>query len=422
MNRLWDESDVVERLCRALDITRRSVALFAERGYTDSEVVENSFRPDKPIAEATMLLYAASGVNQPAVADRVDDLARTLAPLARSTRIMLSMALHPSACVEFAVPHVLLSKIGLVDEEFDHFLDLCLSSQASGGHERPPFASLERRWILMLWKEDESGRDWQVELEQSVLNRPIDILGGIKEDAYALTHLVMYCSDFGFDVKELPRPLTEVIGDARSLLARCLDEEDYDLAAEVLMIWPQLGAPWCASSTFAFRVLTAVEDEVGVLPSVRTKTERLNELEGEDRTKYAYATAYHTALVMGLLCAVALRRGTLPPAELPDAMVDRGLIGELSSFIDQDQGHWQPVFDALPRSERSMLAPFLLDTALAQKFRTRNYDAANRLLGIAKRYGMGQSPLSVQASEMLDRLVAFSMRADVGAKSPSASG
>jgi hypothetical protein len=109
------------------------------------------------------------------------------------------------------------------------------------------------------------------------------------------------------------------------------------------------------------------------------------------------------------------------PAELPGLIADQGLIDELSSFIDRDQGHWQPVFDALPRSERSMLAPFLLDTALAQKFRTRNYDAANQLLGIANRYGMGQSPLSVQASEMLDRLVAFSMRGEADAKSASAS-
>jgi hypothetical protein len=42
-------------------------------------------------------------------------------------------------------------------------------------------------------------------------------------------------------------------------------------------------------------------------------------------------------------------------------------------------------------------------------------------LGIANRYRMGESPLSVQASEMLDRLVAFSMRADADAKSASAS-
>jgi hypothetical protein len=418
----WDEGDVIRRLCWALDVTKKSVVLFSEGGYTDSEIIDNSFRPDKPIAEATMLLYAASGVNHPAVAERVSDLARNLASLARSKRIMLSMALHPSVCVEFAVPHILLSKLGFEDERFDHFLDLCMSSQSSRGHERPPFASLERLWILSLRSGMELGRDWQIELEQSVLRWPIDILGGLKEDAYALTHLVMYCTDFGFDVKRLPRHSAVVLADARSLLARCLDEEDYDLAAEVLMIWPQLGVPWCASSGFAFQVLMTVEDQVGVLPSVRTKTDRLNRLQGDDRTRYVFATAYHTALVMGLLCAVSLRAGKMPPAKLSGSRVDTVVIDDLLSFIGDDQGHWQPVFASLSRSECLTLAPLLLDVALAQKFRTRNYDAANQLLRIAGKHGIDQSPLVVQASEMLERLVAFSMTSDVHAESFSAAG
>src|SRR5262249_11119324 len=148
------------------------------------------------------------------------------------------------------------------------------------------------------------GPDWQIDLKNSVLNWPIDLLGGLKEDAYALTHLVIYCTDFGFEARGLPRPQSAVLAEARSFLAKCLDEEDYDLAAEILMIWPQFGTSWCSSSAFGFRVLLNVEDQVGVLPSVRTKTERLNKLQGDAKTRYAFATAYHTALVMGLLCAV----------------------------------------------------------------------------------------------------------------------
>lgn len=405
----WDESDIRRRLCRALDIAKRAITLFSERGYTDSEIIDNSFRPDKPIAEVAMLLYASSGVRDHSdVAERIDDLARCLAPLARSNRIMLSMSLHPSVCVEFAVPHILLSKLGLKDKQFDHFLQMCLNSQASRGHERPPFASLEKRWILALWSAVKPGPDWQIDLKHSVLNWPIDILGGLKEDAYALTHLVIYCTDFGFRVTRLPRPRSVVLAEARSFLAKCLDEEDYDLAAEILMIWPQLGAPWCASSAFGFRVLLKVEDQVGVLPSVRTKTDRLNKLEGDDKTRYAFATAYHTALVMGLLCAVSLHKGKIPPTRLTGVTVEKLLIDQLLSFIDADQGHWQPIFASMLESERLTLAPLLLDIALAQKLRKRDYDEANQLLEIAGKYGMDQSPLSVQAAEMLHRLAAFS--------------
>jgi hypothetical protein len=177
----WDEGDLVDRLCRAIDISRKSLALFSERGYSETESVENNFRPDKPIAEASMLLHAASAVSHHRkVADRVEDVARLIAPLARSKRIMLSMSLCPSLSVEFAVPHVLLSKLGYTDPQFDEFLALCLSSQASRGHERPPFASLERRWILELWSGVDAGDDWQIDAAQSVLNWPIDLIGGLK--------------------------------------------------------------------------------------------------------------------------------------------------------------------------------------------------------------------------------------------------
>jgi hypothetical protein len=354
----WDEGDLVDRLCRAIDISRKSLALFSERGYSETESVENNFRPDKPIAEASMLLYAASAVSHHRkVADRVEDVARLIAPLARSKRIMLSMLLCPSLSVEFAVPHVLLSKLGYTDPQFDEFLALCLSSQASRGHERPPFASLERCWILELWSGVDAGDDWQIDAAQSVLNWPIDLIGGLKEDAYALTHLVVYSTDFGNRLKPLPRDSSIILAKARSFLARCLDEEDYDLAAEMLMIWPELCAPWCASSSFAFRVLITIEDQVGVLPSVRTKSDRLASLEGEARTGYAVATAYHTALVMGLLCAVALRDGRKPPTHLSGDAVSIDVIDELLTFIDTDRGHWQPVLLSLPDDERRTLAP-----------------------------------------------------------------
>ena len=402
-----DESDIARRLRRALSLAGRAVTLFAERGYIDQEVVDNSFRPDKPIAEAAMLLYAASPLrDRPELAEGIDALARTLVPLARSKRVMLSMCLHPSLCVELAVPHVLLSRLGFKHEPFDDLLQLCLHSQGSGGHERTPFASLEVSWVRELWNDITPETAWQAELQQSVLNRPIDMLGGLKEDAYALTHLVMYCTDFGFRARCLPRPEGVVLAEARSYLARCLDEEDYDLAAEVLMIWPQLNAPWCASSSFAFSVLASVEDQVGVLPSVRTKPSRLKSLEGEDKTRYAFATAYHTALVMGLLCAVSLRKGA-PPARPAGTTVEKGLIDQLLSFIEADRGHWQPVFANLQESERLTLAPLLFDLALAQTFRRRDYHQANRLLELAAEGGMARSPLAVQASEMLGRLAAF---------------
>ncbi|WP_410960656.1 DUF6895 family protein, partial [Salmonella sp. SAL4357] len=78
-----------------------------------------------------------------------------------------------------------MSKLGFRQEQFDNFFRSCVNSQASRGHERPPFASLEKSWILAMWRGVKPGPDWQIDLKRSVLNWPIDILGGLKEDAYA---------------------------------------------------------------------------------------------------------------------------------------------------------------------------------------------------------------------------------------------
>ncbi len=393
------------RLCRALDVAKGALELFAVEGYADAESPQNSFRPEKAIAETAMLIYAASGVNGiPDVADRVAELALLLLPHARSQRTLLNIALHPAISLDFAVPHVLLTKLGYVDTSFDELLNSCINSQVRNGHERPPFASVEQRWIVSLCTDTEPNRDWRPDLKNSVLNHPMDMLGGDRADGYAFTHLMMYCTNFGFWTSFLPRSRSVILAEARSLLARCLDDEDYDLGAEVLMGWPLSGARWCASSAFVFRVLTSIEDQVGVLPAGTTKTDRLSRLEGKERTQYAFGTAYHTAYVMGMLCAASLRPGRAPSVRISGPGVEKAVVDHLLLFLDTDQGHWQPEFAKLTEPEQRALAPLLLDIAIVQKCRKHDYQAVADLLVAGNEYGLTGSPLCGQAAELLERL------------------
>jgi len=409
------EADLESRLCRALDIAKRTITFFSGSGFTDAESPTIGFWPEKPIAETAMLLYVASAANdRPEVAARIDEVARHLAPQARSERTMLDMALNPSLAFVFAVPHVLLKKLGYPDPAFDKFLKTCVRSQARNGHERPPFASLERRWISSMWTGEDTRPGWRADLLNSVLNWPIDILGGLRDDAYAFTHLFMYCTDFGFRTGQLPRRRSVILGEARSLLARYLDAEDYDLAGEILMAWPLSGARWCPTATFAFRVLVRVEDEIGVLPCGNTKADRLNYLEGQERTRYALGTAYHTAFVMGFLCAASLRPGKAPPVAIKGPRVEKPYFDRLFRILDQDQGHWQKVFSELAETEQRTLASFLLDIAIAQKYRKHDYHAVSELLALGNQHGAARTPMCSQAAELLERLASFSNTIEVG--------
>jgi hypothetical protein len=400
----WDRADLEARLCRALDISGKAVELFAENGYVDSELPENSFGADKVIVETAMLIYTASAADSPNVARRLGEIAQLLLPHARSARMRLDMVLHPALCLDFAFPHILLSELGYRDSAVDDLLKTCLMSRSRHGHERPPFAVAEKLWVEQLLTGEQPGAAWRHCLRDTVLNRGIDILGGQRDDAYALTHLVMYCTDFGFRAGKFPRKPSLILDEAASLLAKCLDAEDYDLAAEVVLAWPLTATPWPAAAAFGFRVLARVEDAVGVLPGGTTRLDRLH---GAEKNRYAFATAYHTAYVTGLLCAASRRPRRAPPAQMIGPPFNARLLDRLIERIECDQGHWQAEFMKLNRSEQEALGPFLLDIVIAQKCRKRDYAAVSELLVMADKYQSARSPLCGQAGELLERLAAY---------------
>lgn len=401
----WNEVELETSLCRALDLARKTVTYFAIDGYADKESPVYSFGPEKPVAETAMLIYAASASgHRPDVATRVDEIARLLAPYARSERVLVEIALHPALALKFAVPHILLTKLGYHDAPFDDFLKSCVSSQVRNGHDRPPSASLERGWILSLWTGQDSDACLRADLLNSVLKWPIDILGGLRDDVYAFTHLIMYCSDFGFQSGRLPRSRSSILREAGSLLARYLDAEDYDLSGEILLAWPLTGASWGPLATFGFRLLASVADQAGLLPCGNINLSRLTQLEGEERVRYALGTAYHTAYVMGFLCAASLRPGRIPPTKIVGPRFEKACLTRLLRYVDEDQGHWQAEFSRLKDEEQHVLTPFILDLAIMQKCRRHDYEAMREILSLARDYNIAPSPMCLQAAELLERI------------------
>ncbi len=405
----WSECDIEARLCHALDIARQTVELFATDGYSDEESPVFSFGPEKPAAETAMLLYAASPFrDRPAISRRIDQLARKLSPLVRSDRVCIDVALHPALGHKFAVPHVLLTRLGFPDDIFDTFLKSCLAAEVADGKDRPPSAVLEKKWISSLWNGGSTDCISHEDLDNSMLRWPLDIIGGMRDDAYAFTHLLMYSSDFGHRIPPLPRSRASLVEDATSLLVRYFDLEDYDVAGEILLTWPFTRAPWSASSVFLFQVLTEIEDQVGILPCGNIKPNRLIRLEGEERTRYALGTAYHTAYVMGFFCAALLRAGRIPPNRVTGDEYAPACLERLLDYVREDQGHWQPKFRVLPFDEQLALTPFILDMTITQSCRAHDYKAVHDILSLAATHQIGYTPLCRQAEQLLHRIGACS--------------
>ncbi len=410
--REWDRDDLIRRLCHALDVARLAIERLGSAGYTDPEEPANNIRPEKVVTETALLLFIASRVAVPdEIGVRIQDVAQRLIPHARSERVLTGICTYPALAFDYAQAHVFLSTLGYRDAEFDALLERSLRSQASFGRERPPHRVLEREWIQNIWMKSGAGprRRCSPVARQSILGRPIDIFNSSLDDGYAFTHVLMYITNLGIHAGRLPRARESILAEAEGALAGCLDDQDYDLGGEFLFAWPLTGAPWSAAAAFAFRVLARVEDEAGFLPAPSTRLDRLKKLEGAERSNYLFATAYHTAFVMGVLCSAALLPGRTPPSHIAARLRIHGIANKILPYVELTPSgpHWQHDFNQLDETERDALGPLLLAIALRRNIRGRQFRATWDLLEIAYDHQIADTPAASQAAEILERFAAL---------------
>jgi hypothetical protein len=402
----WPRQDLLRRLLLALRIAGRTLRYLGEQGHAAAG--QEGFGPDKPLAETAMLLYVARKVpDAPDVATEIAALAQQLECLARTERTLCDVALHPTISLQLAMPHLLLRELGRPDERFDRVLDLSLNSQARSGREVLPHRTLEAVWLCRLWHGTERASEADLRraaADASVLNHPLDLVCGERDDAYALTHCFMYLTGFGDLQPSFPRPLPVILAEVEGALARSLLDGDYDLAAELLMSWPLTGSPWTPAAIFGLRVLTSLEDEIGVLPAWNGVPAHFEEKRGEERTRYALAANYHTALVMGMLAALSLRPSRAPCATISGPSVSSTLLGTVLDATGARHSPWQSVFNRLDAVAQAALGAFVLDMALLAAVRRNDFKGVAGLLALGSTAGLAATPLAAQTTQLLHRI------------------
>ena len=408
----WDPADLTTRLCNILDIAARAVRTLAPRGYSDPDDVASGVEAEKVVSETGLLLLACKPLAREHIEvwQRVQTVARLLIPHARNDRVRLALCMRPGVARDYTFAHACLSQLGYPDPEVDRLLQLSLEAEVAGGSSSLPGWVLEQDWIRRVWDPGQDHPRADAGLGASfILGRSMSVFTATRDDIYTFTHAIMYLTDLGERRVRLPRSRAETIASAEAALARCLDQQDYDLCGELLLTWPYLGERWSALATFAFRVLARVEDEAGFLPAPLTRLDRYYSLSGDERSHYAMATVYHTVYVMGLVCAAALRPGKAPPLKILHSRRSRGA-EVLIEFIDSDDSHphWRDNMSKLDRRERESLAPMLLTIALGRAVERRDFQRVRTLLECSLKFGLVTHPAPRQAAGLLRRLAATS--------------
>lgn len=409
---VWDAQDLVRRLARSVEVARRAIRALAHDSPLEQDA--DSVLPEKVVSEAALFLVMMA----PAAEENLElrelhgDLARELVPFARGERMLAGLCLYPSLAHEYGFAHVCLTWLGYPDPEVDRLFAESLRARAAGNRDLPPHEQLQSEWIVQLWR-SASTPEWNrlsSLVRDSILARPLDALSSSRSDLYAFTHALMFATELGMRTVPFPRPERDVVGDAESALAFSLDKQDYDLAAELLLTWPLLRRPWTPTAAFAFATLAMVEDEAGFLPGPLIRLERYEKLPESERSRYALATAYHTAFAMGLLCAAALRPGSTPPSGLGSAGEDSGAAAALLRLVDRDpaERHWRRCLCGYPPEQQDQIAPLLLDVVLRRAAESRDLELLQTALRLGREFSLAMSPAAEQAVELLRRAALFS--------------
>jgi hypothetical protein len=394
--------ELAGRVARALDLAERVTAMLLDRTpLVDLSALEAP--PDKVLAETALLVRAAAAIPAavaPALSGRTARLAAALRPHASSLRVGAGMAMHPALARDYGLAHRCLTAAGYPDAQMEALLVTALTATTAAGRERLPHRALEQEWIDHL-----AGGRWpSTNLAATALGRGIDVITGSRDDVYALTHAVIYATDLGATTIDLPRAPGAIFREAESVLAGAIDDDDFDLAGEILMLWPMLGFCCSDAADFGVTLLCELEDDIGLVPSLAIDGRSFLARSGQERHEFALATTYHTAYVMGMLCASLLRRPGIsrPPAaaqDLPGLLA----VAQGALMARSKPSRWQSTFAQLPSSRQHALAPFVLDVALRGAIRRFDFSAVHQLVTAAAAHQVETTAVE-QAAALLDRM------------------
>lgn len=402
----WRRDELGARLAATLDL---ALAALPHLGPESTGSDERSFfTRTKFVCETSLVTLAAYDVADPGpeLAERRAALAEQLVPLARTDEVLGWMRMRPVLAPELGVAHLCLAAMGHRDDDFHRAFEHLLATSSTGPAERVAWKDLEADWHRELGA-PLPPLDVTAATRRTAYNQTQDVLFGTRESAYALTHGLIYAAAFGRRLPQLSRPLADLLDDTDSMVARCLDEDDYDLGAEVLLTWPYTRMPWSPTAHFGIRTLIGVEDACGILPSMTLRADRFDELDPGERERYYFHEGYHTAYVMGLLVAAVLRTGQELPRSLESAPPDQiALAARLRALVPARSRtpEWEVRYDDLPPEQQGRLTSFLTDVGLRRATSTSDFNLVRDLLTEAAGGGVAPTAMMRQSAELLTRL------------------
>lgn len=295
-------------LLSALDNARSGIkCLDTHNAIWKEEIDPVATLADKVVVETMLFAMLASRVRElpETVRASLDDICGACSAWVRNPKNTMLLTRHPHTAVTLGIGHVALSQSGYADDGFDSLVRRAFASGRIHAIERLPYRAMEVLWLKsLLFQQTDPG--FPELLPASILLAPSHPVYMTEADCYALTHALMYLTDFGRIA--LPPQVS------RAHLRRLLDSalawnilgENLDLLGELLMAHEFIGGPSSPYVEFAWHMFSTTWTQFGFLPCPSLDPKQYQSLNGEEAQAYAFKHTYHTTYVGGILCALLL--------------------------------------------------------------------------------------------------------------------
>jgi hypothetical protein len=175
---------------------------------------------------------------------------------------------------------------------------------------RQPFATLELRYALDLGGFTSGLPDLRQLYSRTMLAHRADPLYVSDAEAYAITHILFYISDFGRRTPFAgdPAGLARLRGLIGTLLGIYLARNDLDLSAELMLCAQLVGMGEHELVRHGWRRLADAQRDGGQIPGPLYRQDAQDRLSGEKADAYTFGTCYHTTVVAALAASERERK------------------------------------------------------------------------------------------------------------------
>ena len=341
---------------------------------------------DKVAVETVLLMDTVVKSGVVMVDDqRVQKILDICAPSIRSPRNRFLFTHNPRLCTSFGLGHILLTGLGHADPAFDRVLDVASSSVAMHPSNKLPFRLLDDYWVMQRagMRLPEKRR---VELANfTMLNAPIKPLYYRTDDYYALTHEIMYLTDFGCSELPLEYDVEKALALIEVGILDNLNSYDLDVLSELVavsaMLRPQKLGP---VATVAAALLAQEFSMHGVMPSRNFDPEELKaQADPVLQRCYIFFNTYHTTHVFAMMQATLFRAEIAPLRMRKTAMPLPAALRSQLSDQNANAPTWLDRF-ALLEIENGGHTAILAGIALFDAVRRQDSAALFKVLNLVK--------------------------------------